>query len=107
MTGAIQLRRQMCQPIERSKLSRCLSILGVREPKRRDEFRAYKKVRPSIGKMTVWQLTDLYEAAKRAWLKLYRKYRPDLNRNHDIGVWLNLLWTHTKKLFKRKGIETI
>jgi hypothetical protein len=99
MTTAMQLRRHMCQPIERAQLSRCLDILGVRK-----SVRVARSGQP-IGTLDVWQMTELYEHAKLAWRDLCKSVRPDLDNDHELAVWLNTLWNHIRKLFKRKGVE--
>ena len=100
----LQLKRMSCQPVERQRLATCLDVFGVRVSSAK--VKCHSKRTTRIGKLTLWQLTDLYDSAKAAFRALCWKYRPDTG-NHEIGVWLNALWAHTKKLFRRMGVETI
>ena len=109
---AIQLRRQMCQPIERKKLTTCLKLLGLWpipawsrgfDPDQQTYGRGRNS--PTMKQLSQADLYDLHDLARKQWLVLYKKFQIQTGRNHGIGVWLNAFWTHVRKLFSRMGIE--
>ncbi len=109
---AIQLRRQMCQPIERKQLSSCLKLLGLWpiptwSPGFKENQRTFRGGRnsPTMKQLTQEDLYDLHDLARKQWLVLYKQFQVQTGRNHGIGVWLNSFWAHVKKLFRRLGIE--
>jgi len=108
----IQLRRQMCQPIERQKLSSCLKLLGLWPMPAwsrgfNDQQRTFRRGvhSPAMNQLSLGELYDLYDLARKQWLVLYRQFQVQTGRNHGIGVWLNTFWGHIKKLFRRMGVE--
>ena len=109
---ALQLRRHMCQPIERKKLSSCLKLLGLWPiPAWSGGFngsqQTFRRGRnsPTMKQLSLKDLYDLYDLARRQWLVLYREFQVQAGKNHGIGVWLNAFWCHVKKLFGRMGVE--
>ena len=109
---AIQLRRHMCQPIERKKLTSCLKLLGLWPiPAWSRGFNGYQRTfrpgpnSPSMAMLSLKDLYDLHDLARIQWLVLYKRYQIQTGENHGIGVWLNALWIHVKKLFRRIGVE--
>ncbi len=109
---AIQLRRQMCQPIERQKLSSCLKLLGLWPMPAwsrgfKDQQRTFRPGRnsPTMKQLSQEDLYNLHDLARKQWLALYKKFQVQTGRNHGVGVWLNAFWIHVKKLFMRLGIE--
>jgi hypothetical protein len=109
---AIQLRRHMCQPIERKKLSSCLKLLGLwpvpawsRGFDQQQQTFSRGRNSPTMKQLSQADLYDLHDLARRQWLVLYKNFQIQTGRNHGIGVWLNAFWTHVKKLFRRLGVE--
>ena len=109
---SLQLRRQMCQPIERKKLTSCLKLLGLWPiPAWSRGFNGYQRTfrpgpnSPSMAMLSLKDLYDLHDLARIQWLVLYKRYQIQTGENHGIGVWLNALWIHVKKLFRRMGVE--
>ena len=109
---AIQLRRHMCQPIERKKLTSCLKLLGLWPiPAWSSGFNGQQRTflpgrnSPNIKQLSVKDLYDLYDLARKQWLVLYKQFQVQTGQNHGIGVWLNAFWSHVKKLFGRMGVE--
>jgi len=103
-------RRKMQQPIGRNTLSQCLVLLGMSPDKtRRDGRKGFMlkagRAQHSHADNSEGRLYDLYEMARPAYLKLCKRYRIHLGHNHEFGVWITALWSHTVKLFRRKGIE--
>jgi hypothetical protein len=109
---AIQLRRQMCQPIEHKKLTSCLKLLGLWPiPAWSGGFNGQQQTfrrgrnSPTIKQLSLKDLYDLRDLARNQWLVLYKKFQVQTGRNHGIGVWLNAFWVHVKELFRRMGVE--
>ena len=116
----LQLKRMSCQPVERQRLTTCLKVFGVwpmpawsRGFSGHGSSKATYKAglaSKSFQELTVENIYNLYDKAKAAWKELCKKYRPDIG-DHEIGVWLNALWSHTEKLFnqafKRMGVAGI
>ena len=109
---AIQLRRHMCQPIERKKLTSCLKLLGLWPIPAwsggfNEQQRTFRRGRnsPAIKQLPLKDLYDLYDLARKQWLVLYKTFQVQAGNNHGIGVWLNAFWGHVKKLFRRMGVE--
>jgi len=111
---AIRLRRQMRHPVKRRQLAYCLKLLDLWPipgwsrgfSGSRQSFRRGANS-PNLKHIPREKLYDLYDLARRQWLVLYRKFKVQTGQNHEIGVWLNLLWVRVKKLFRRIGIEPI
>jgi hypothetical protein len=110
----LRLRRQMYRPVERRQLAYCLKLLdlwpipgwspgfyGSRQSFRRGANS------PNLKHISREKLYDLYDLARKQWLLLYKKFKVQTGQNHEIGVWLNLLWVRVKVLFRRIGIEPI
>jgi hypothetical protein len=102
----------MCQPIERKKLTSCLKLLGLWpipawsggfNEKQRTFLRGRNS--PTIKQLSLKDLYDLYDLARKQWLVLYKQFQVQTGRNHGIGVWLNAFWVHVKELFRRMGVE--
>lgn len=105
---AIQLRRHARQPVERLQLSYCLRLLGVKPDRKaygNSLLYFYLTRGPKRSDLSEGRLYDLLELAHKAYKKLCKKHRTDLAENHKEAVWLNALWVHTKKLFRRRRIE--
>jgi hypothetical protein len=109
---AIQMRRHMCQPIERKKLTSCLKLLGLWPVPAwsggfNEQQRTFQRGRnsPTMKQLSLKALYDLYDLARKQWLVLYKKFQVQAGDNHGIGVWLNAFWGHVKKLFGRMGVE--
>jgi hypothetical protein len=109
---AIQLRRHMCQPIERKKLTSCLKLLGLwpipawsRGFDARQRSFGQGRNSPTMKQLSLEELYDLYDQARNQWLVLYKKFQVQTGENHGIGVWLNAFWVHVKKIFRRMGVE--
>ena len=109
---ALQLRRQMCQPIERQKLSSCLKLLGLWPVPAwsrgfNDQQRTFRRGTnsPAMKELSLEELYDLHDLARQHWLMLYKQFQVQTGRNHGMGVWLNTFWGHVKKLFRRLGVE--
>ena len=58
-----------------------------------------------MKQLSVEELYDLHDLARKQWLVLYKKFQVQTGKNHGIGVWLNAFWVHVKKLFSRMGVE--
>jgi hypothetical protein len=109
---AIQLRRQMCQPIGHKKLTSCLKLLGLWPipawsrgfNEQRQTFRRGRNS-PTMKQLSQKDLYDLHDLARKQWLVLYEKFQVQTGRNHGVGVWLNAFWVHVRKLFRRMGVE--
>src|SRR5208283_2477319 len=109
---AIQLRRQMCQPIERKKLTSCLKLLGLWPiPAWSSGFNGQQRTflrgrhSPTMKQLSLENLYDLYDLARKRWLVLYKNFQVQTGENHGIGVWLNAFWVHVKRIFGRMGVE--
>src|SRR5208337_1428451 len=79
---AIQLRRQMCQPIERKKLTSCLKLLGLWpipawsrgfDPQQQTFGRGRNS--PTMKQLSQADLYDLHDLARSQWLALYKKFQ--------------------------------
>ena len=108
----LQLRRQMCQPIERQKLTSCLKLLGLWPIPAwsrgfNEKQRTFRPGRcsPTMKQLSVEELYDLHDLARKRWLVLYKKFQIQTGKNHGIGVWLNAFWVNVRKLFGRMGVE--
>lgn len=88
--------------IERMSLSPALRALGL--PMNHFKSTSIKGL-IVLKHLDEWQLHDLFKAAKKIYIGLIRKLRPDLNRNHDLSARLNALWTRIEFLFHRKGVQ--
>ena len=102
----------MCQPIERKKLTTCLKLLGLWPiPAWSRGFNGNQRTfrsgpnSPTMEMLSQKDLYDLHDLARKQWLVLYKRYQVQTGENHGIGVWLNALWVHVKKLFSRMGVE--
>jgi hypothetical protein len=101
---ALQLRRHMCQPIERKQLTSCLKLLGLWPiPAWSGGYKEYQRTfrrgrnSPTMKQLSLNELYDLRDLARKQWLALYKKFQVQTGRNHGIGVWLNAFWAHVKK----------
>jgi len=92
-----------CRRVRRYRLATCLDLMGVRVASSKAAPGAR---RPAIKELSVWELTDLYEVAHRAWKTMCKRAQTFLVKNHEVSAWINSLWGHTRKLFRKMGVET-
>jgi hypothetical protein len=87
------------RPLDRMQLAECLTALGMRV-----NVGQNRKLTP-VRRMNEWQLSDLYQAARRLWLKLVAGIHPDRGGSTAACSRLNELWTRIEFLFRQKGIS--
>ncbi|MFZ1072724.1 MAG: hypothetical protein WAO21_04745 [Verrucomicrobiia bacterium] len=101
------------QRIERKPLCVCLGLIGATPVRTRYESgwtinqakrHAHKGGGFNLGRLTEWELHDLYIECHKLWLEGCKMIQTHLVKNHEAAAKWNALWARLEELFKRRGV---